>query len=115
MRVLCIRSVPGIVITASVIVATGGTASSQGVDDTPEAARADAAALVLPGPNQFVSGLNLECYDTPGPAINQTVQLTHLNPVLVALGMPAHPVVVRELRQTCVRPVSKNGTPPPPP
>jgi hypothetical protein len=113
MKVSGIRIVPGIVIAASVIVATGGTASAQGVDDTPEANRVDAAALVLPGPNQFVSGLDLECYDTPGPAINQTVQLTHLNPVLVALGLPAHPVVVRELRQTCV-PVMKNGVPPQP-
>jgi hypothetical protein len=45
---------------------------------------------------------------TPGPAINQVVGLTHLNPVLLGLGLPAHQVVMRELEQTCV-PVRKNN------
>ena len=66
----------------------------------------------LPGPNAFVSGLDLECYATPGPALNLTITLSHLSPALLALGLPAHPVVIRELQQTCV-PVMKNNVSPP--
>lgn len=68
-------------------------------------------AQVLPTPIELVSGLDLECFKTPGPAINQNVNLTHLNPVLVGLGLPAHQVVLRELQQTCV-PVRKNNSGP---
>jgi hypothetical protein len=71
-----------------------------------------ALAPALPGPFAFVSGLDLECFATPGPALNIGVTLSHLNPVLQAMGLPAHNVVIRELRQTCV-PVMKNGVPPP--
>lgn len=67
-----------------------------------------ASAQALPTPRDFVSGLDLECYKTPGPALNQNVTLTHLNQVLLNLGMPQHQVVVRELAQTCV-PVRKNN------
>ena len=67
-----------------------------------------AQAQALPGPLDLVSGLDLECYKTPGPALNINVNLTHLNPVLVALGLPAHQVTLRELQQTCV-PVRKNN------
>jgi len=67
----------------------------------------------LPGAKQFVSGLDLECFDTPGPALNIGVTLTHLNPVLQALGLAPHNVIIRELRQTCV-PVRKNGVFPSP-
>ncbi len=73
----------------------------------------DAAALALPGPNGFVSGLDLECFDTPGPALNINLTLSHLNPVLQQLGLPTHVVGVRQLAQTCV-PVMKNGVPPQP-
>lgn len=76
-------------------------------DDTPD----PAPVPVLPGPKQFVSGLDLECFNTPGPALNLGVALTHLNPVLLGLGLPPHNVVIRELQQTCV-PVQKNGVPP---
>lgn len=79
----------------------------------PDGAELDAAALALPGPNQFVSGLDLECFDTPGPALNINVQLSHLNPVLIGLGLPTHVATIRELQQTCV-PVQKNGVPPQP-
>lgn len=68
-------------------------------------------AQVLPTPIELVSGLDLECFKTPGPAINQNINLTHLNPVLVGLGLPAHQVVLRELQQTCV-PVRKNNSGP---
>jgi len=66
------------------------------------------AALPFPGPNQFVTGLDLECFTTPGPQLNAPLTLSHLNPVLIALGLPAHQVIVRELQQTCVA-VGKNG------
>lgn len=101
---------------AGFTLATASAAWSQEPQDDllpPEAddADLDAAALALPGPNQFVSGLDLECFDTPGPALNLNVQLSHLNRVLVGLGLPAHTVTIRELQQTCV-PVQKNGVPP---
>jgi len=73
----------------------------------------DAVTAALPGPNQFVSGLDLECYSTPGPTLNLSVVLSHLNPVLRAMGLPAHNVVVGALSQTCV-PVAKNGVAPQP-
>lgn len=62
----------------------------------------------LPSPRGLVSGLDLECYQTPGPALNFELELTHLNPVLRDLGLPSHKVVIRELAQTCV-PVRKAG------
>jgi hypothetical protein len=80
-------------------------ASSMVAEAAPEQ---DPVAAVLPGPNQFVTGLDLECYTTPGPPLNVPITLSHLNPVLIGLGMPPHQVIVRELQQTCV-PVSKNG------
>jgi hypothetical protein len=70
-----------------------------------------AAAQALPGPNAMASSLDYECYKTPGPALNLAVNLTHLNPVLVNLGLPAHQVILRELQQTCV-PVRKNASGP---
>jgi hypothetical protein len=73
----------------------------------------DLTAAALPGPNQFVSGLDLECFDTQGPALNVGLTLSHLNPVLQQLGLPRHDVVLRELVQTCV-PVIKNGVAPQP-
>jgi len=76
-------------------------------DDTPEPEPA------LPGPNEFVSGLDLECFNTQGPSLDQTITLTHLNPVLLNLGLAPHNVIIRELRQTCV-PVRKNGVFPSP-
>jgi hypothetical protein len=76
------------------------------------AAPTDAHAQV-PTPHQFVSGLDLECYKTPGPALNINVALSHLNPVLVNLGLPPHQVVIRDLAQTCV-PVRKNNVWPAP-
>jgi hypothetical protein len=72
-----------------------------------------AAVLPFPGPNQFVTGLDLECYTTPGPPLNIALTLSHLNPVLIALGMAPHQVVVRELQQTCVA-VAKNNVIPQP-
>lgn len=72
-----------------------------------------AHAQALPTPNQLVTGLDLECYRTPGPSRDVTLNLTHLNPVLVAMGLPPHQVILRELAQTCV-PVRKNNVAPSP-
>jgi len=77
-------------------------------------ARAPAAhAQALPSAKALASSLDLECYRTPGPSLDLTVNLTHLNPVLIGLGLQPHPVILRELAQTCV-PVRKNNTPPAP-
>jgi len=73
----------------------------------------EAQAQALPTPIAMARGLDLECYRTPGPALNINVNLTHLNPVLIALGLPAQQVTVRELAQTCV-PVRKNNSAPAP-
>lgn len=70
------------------------------------------AVLALPTPREFVSGLDLECFKTPGRSLDIRVTLSHLNRVLAGLGLPAHDVIIRELEQTCV-PVMKNGVPPP--
>jgi len=103
------RIVVGATALAGALVAAGLALPSATASSPPEAI----AALALPGPKSFVTGLDLECFTTEGPALNLTVQLAHLNPVLRAMGLPAHTVVLRELVQTCV-PVSKNGVAPPP-
>jgi hypothetical protein len=62
---------------------------------------------------QLVSGLDLECYRTPGPSLDRELLLSHLNPVLRDLGLPQHKVKIKELAQTCV-PVRKNNAWPAP-
>ena len=71
-----------------------------------------AHAQALPTPSALVSGLDLECYRTPGPALDRNVKLTQLNTVLLDLGLPPQVVTVRELAQTCV-PVQKDTSAPP--
>jgi hypothetical protein len=75
------------------------------------AAPTQARAQALPSPAALVGGLDLECYRTPGPALDIDVNLTHLNPVLLARGLQPHKVTIRELAQTCV-PVLKNNASP---
>jgi hypothetical protein len=104
-----VLSRPRLVLGAALVVAAG-VALPLAVASAPPV---DPAALALPGPNQLVSGLDLECFPTQGPALNLGVQLSHLNPVLRAMGLPPHNVVIRELVETCV-PVSKNGVVPQP-
>lgn len=72
-----------------------------------------ADAQALPTPRQLVSGLDAECYRTPGPPLDIELTLSHLNPVLRALGLPPHQVKIKELAQTCV-PVRKNNAFPAP-
>jgi hypothetical protein len=67
---------------------------------------------VLPplGVIDFIKYVDLSCYRTQGAAINRTVTLTHLNPVLS--GIPPKTVTVTFPQQLCV-PVVKNGAFPP--
>src|ERR1044071_7805559 len=59
-----------------------------------------AHAQALPTPMGFVSHLDLECYRTPGPALNKQLTLSHLNPVLRdELHLPPHLVKIQELPQ----------------
>jgi hypothetical protein len=76
---------------------------------TPIAAHAQA----LPTPSALATSLDLECYQTPGPSLNTSINLTQLNPVLVAKGVPTQLATVGDLAQTCV-PVQKDATPPAP-
>ena len=96
---------------AAAVVLAGGIAAGAG-SIAVAAPGLETTALALPASNAFVSGLDLECFDTRGPALNLELQLTHLHPALVQLGLPRHGVVVRELVQTCVA-VRKNGVEPP--
>jgi hypothetical protein len=96
-----------VLATGAAILVSAGAPSANPVDEPGQP-----SAAALPTPKEFVSGLDLECYETNGPALNLTVQLTHLNPVLLQLGLPAHAVVIRNLVETCV-PVMKNGVTPP--
>jgi hypothetical protein len=78
-----------------------------GIVATPRPARAQA----LPSPLELVSGLDLECFATPGPALNKAIDLTQLNPALIG-QIPRQTVTIGELIQTCV-PVRKNNAAPP--
>jgi hypothetical protein len=74
----------------------------------------DDSSAQLPPQDQFISQLDLSCYEVPGSAqdLGLTLQLTHLNPLLT--NVPPHTGVVRQLRELCV-PVAKNNHIPPTP
>jgi hypothetical protein len=72
-----------------------------------------AHAQALPTPSAVATSLDLECYRTPGPPLNASVNLTQLNPVLKALGVPTQLATIGNLAQTCV-PVQKDASPPAP-
>jgi hypothetical protein len=52
------------------------------------------------------------CYPLRGLPLNKQLQLRHLNPVLIQLGLPVENVFVTESEELCV-PVAKNGMFPP--
>lgn len=52
------------------------------------------------------------CYALKGDPLNRNLKLTHLNPVLIAMGLPPEYVFVGESQKLCV-PVAKNGNFPP--
>jgi hypothetical protein len=66
----------------------------------------------LPTPGAFVRNLDVRCYkiDLPAPGLN--LQLTHLNPVLVGMGLPVENVALGRAQEFCV-PVYKNTVQPP--
>jgi hypothetical protein len=83
---------------------------------SPVAASPSAATRVpmlpLSGSQGEVAGPDLECFDTPGAPLQLELRLSHLDPALMQLGLPAHSAVVRELVQTCVA-VDRRGIPRP--
>jgi hypothetical protein len=110
------RSARTEIAMAAVVFASGAApaaASPDGRAERSEPAAIDATATALPGAHDFVSGLALECFDTPGPELNLQLQLAALDPGLLPLGLARHDATVRELVQTCV-PVQKNGVSPHP-
>jgi hypothetical protein len=60
----------------------------------------------------IVSYSDVLCYDIKGDPLNQQLTLTHLNPVLTAMGLPPENVPVKDTHKLCV-PVAKNGFFPP--
>jgi spore maturation protein SpmB len=72
------------------------------------------AAQPLPSVANFVSNLDVRCYQIPNqPPLNVPLQLDHLNPVLKQMGLPPENVIVQQPQQLCV-PVVKNNMFPPP-
>jgi hypothetical protein len=53
------------------------------------------------------------CYPLAGNPLNMQLRLSHLNPVLIAMGLPDEYVYVTNTDKLCV-PVAKNGNFPPP-
>lgn len=67
----------------------------------------------LPTPKDFVSNLDVRCYQIPNqPAVNVPLRLDHLNPFFVQQGVPFENVVLQQPRELCV-PVRKNALMPP--
>jgi hypothetical protein len=69
---------------------------------------------VLPPPAvlDFIRFVDLACYRIQGVNVSRTLQLTHLNPVLRAMGVPPNVSTMTVPEQLCV-PVIKNGLVPP--
>jgi hypothetical protein len=69
---------------------------------------------VPPSPTSlpFIQFVDWKCYGITGPALNLTLTLNQLNPVIAGLFGPTLGVIVREPQQLCV-PVRKNNSFPP--
>ena len=70
--------------------------------------------LVAPPANvlPIIQYSDVLCYRINGQPLNQAFTLTHLNPVLVGMGLPQENVVATTSNKLCV-PVAKNGFFPP--
>lgn len=70
--------------------------------------------LAAPPPDvlPIIQHSDVLCYRINGLPLNQTFTLTHLNPVLVNMGLPPENVVATTSNKLCV-PVAKNGFFPP--
>ncbi len=62
--------------------------------------------------NQIIRFSDVLCYNLDGQPLDKQLKLTHLNPVLRAMGLPDEDVKVTETTKLCV-PVAKNGQFPP--
>jgi hypothetical protein len=62
----------------------------------------------------FIQWADVLCYNLRGQPLNRYIRLTHLNPVLVAMGLPPEYVYVTDSDKLCV-PIAKNGMYPPGP
>ncbi|HEY7214965.1 MAG TPA: hypothetical protein VIC28_10070 [Thermoanaerobaculia bacterium] len=67
----------------------------------------------LPSPASWARNLDVRCYKITGPAPGINLRLDHLNPALVAMGMPFENVILGQPQDLCV-PVSKGTIVPPP-
>jgi len=61
---------------------------------------------------QYIAYSDVLCYPATGAPLGQNLMLTHINPVLVAKGLPPENVFVGNSLKLCV-PVAKNGMLPP--
>lgn len=61
---------------------------------------------------QIIRYSDVLCYNLDGLLLDKQLKLTHLNPVLRAMGLPDEDVKVQETTKLCV-PVAKNGQFPP--
>ena len=61
---------------------------------------------------QVIRYSDVLCYNLKGQPLDKDLKLTHLNPVLRAMGLPPEQVKVTESTKLCV-PVAKNGMFPP--
>ncbi len=71
--------------------------------------------LVAPPPNilNIVRHADVLCYRINGQPLNQTFTLTHLNPVLVNMGLPPETNIFAGISNKLCVPVAKNGFFPP--
>ena len=69
----------------------------------------------IPGPAAlaFIRWMDLACYKAASPPVGVDLHLSHLNPVLQAMGVPDEDVTMGPLEQICL-PVAKNNVQPPP-
>jgi hypothetical protein len=61
---------------------------------------------------QYIQYSDVLCYPASGAPLGQNLTLSHINPVLVAMGLPRENVFVGNSLSLCV-PVAKNGMLPP--
>ncbi len=61
---------------------------------------------------QYIEYSDVLCYPATGASLSQNLTLTHINPVLVSMGLPRENVLVTNSLKLCV-PVAKNGMLPP--
>ena len=61
---------------------------------------------------QYIEYSDVLCYPATGASLSQSLTLSHINPVLVSMGLPRENVLVTNSLKLCV-PVAKNGMLPP--